>query len=308
MLQQSAAEAKRWSYSSNSRGALRKAAELYHLFQVVRQGPRGRVAFTLDTHRATRQRVLEHGGLELRDLKVLDIGPGQQLRHMRCLSSENEVVGIDTDVIPQGFSLRDYREMVRVNSWMRVAKTFGRQLLGFDARFQRQLAGELGIRELGPLSVLRMDATRMAFPDESFDFVCSYSAFEHIDDPKAALREVQRVLRPGGVAYISLHLYTSHSGNHDPAILAGGEPQAPFWPHLRPSLRDAVHPSTYLNEIRLDAWRSMYQEVMPGVHFIHERQDHLAGPLSELRAAGELQGFTDEELLTLNLVAVYKKR
>jgi SAM-dependent methyltransferase len=303
----SGAEEKRWSYSSSSAGPFRKAAELYHLFQVVRQGPAGRVAFTLDTMRRTRERVLEHSGVQLRGLKILDIGPGQQLRHMRCLSSENEVVGIDTDVIPQGFSLREYGEMIRVNSWMRLVKTVGRQMLGFDARFQRQLAAELGVQELGPVSLLRMDAKRMAFPDQTFDFVCSYSAFEHIDDPGAAIREVARVLKPGGVAYISLHLYTSHSGCHDPAIMAKGEPQPPYWPHLRPPLHHTIHPSTYLNELRLNDWRDLFEGAMPGVQFVHERQDELAEPLREIQAKGELQGFSAEELLTLNLVAIWKK-
>lgn len=307
MSQDPAAEQKRWSYSSTGSGPLAKLSELYHLFKIIRQGPQARVAFTMETFRTTKQRVLEHTGMQLRGLKALDIGPGQQLRHMRCLASENEVVGIDTDVIPQGFSWAEYREMVRVNSWMRLVKTAGRQVLGFDSRFQRQLAAELGVKSFKPMSLLRMDATKMTFPDQTFDFVCSYSALEHIDNPKAALSEVARVLKKGGVSYISLHLYTSHSGCHDPAIMAKGEPEAPFWPHLRPALRDTIHPSTYLNEVRLDAWRSMYQEVMPGVRFVYERQDYLAEPLKEIQAAGELKDYTPEELLTLNLVAIWKK-
>jgi ubiquinone/menaquinone biosynthesis C-methylase UbiE len=286
---------------------VRKAAELFQLFKIMREGPQARVAFTLETHRTTKQRVKEQTGLELRGIKALDIGPGQQLRHMRCLSSENEVIGIDTDVIPQAFSWTAYREMLRVNSWMRLVKTAGRQLLGYDSRFQKQLASELGVSSFGPMTLLRMDATKMTFPDETFDFVCSYSAFEHIDNPKAALQEVARVLKKGGVAYISLHLYTSHSGCHDPGIMAKGDPEAPYWPHLRPALKHTIHPSTYLNEIRLDAWRDMYQAVMPGVHFVYERQDYLADPLKEIQGNGELREYSADELLTLNLVAIWKK-
>ena len=42
------------------------------------------------------------------------------------------------------------------------------------------------------------DATRMEFADESFDFVYSFHALEHIPDFRAALREMRRVLRPDG--------------------------------------------------------------------------------------------------------------
>jgi ubiquinone/menaquinone biosynthesis C-methylase UbiE len=48
-----------------------------------------------------------------------------------------------------------------------------------------------------------MDATRLEFPDESFDLVYSFNAFEHLSDPAATFAEVTRVLRPEGVASIS---------------------------------------------------------------------------------------------------------
>ncbi|QOJ20069.1 MAG: methyltransferase domain-containing protein [Gammaproteobacteria bacterium] len=44
----------------------------------------------------------------------------------------------------------------------------------------------------------RGDATGMEFADESFDFVYSFHALEHIPDFRAALREMRRVLRPAG--------------------------------------------------------------------------------------------------------------
>lgn len=51
----------------------------------------------------------------------------------------------------------------------------------------------------GLLADLRQgDATQMEFDDESFDFVYSFHALEHIPDYRAALYEIRRVLRPDG--------------------------------------------------------------------------------------------------------------
>lgn len=46
------------------------------------------------------------------------------------------------------------------------------------------------------------DATRLEFDDGSFDYIFSYHALEHIDDPRLALREMHRVLKKGGGFWI----------------------------------------------------------------------------------------------------------
>lgn len=300
--------ARRYSYSSTKMGVKERANELVQLFRISRADPAHKVEFTLQTFGNTVQRIQELTGVTVENLKVLDIGPGQQLRHMRCFSQKNDVVGIDLDVIPQGLAVVDYLRMLRHSPLTRTVKTLARKALGSDARFEAALARALGVTSFPPLPVLRMSATRMTFPDATFGLVCSYSVLEHIDDPAAALREVRRVLKPGGVAYLSVHIYTSHSGAHDPNIMAAGKPMAPFWPHLRPEYAATVSPSTYLNRISLADWRLMFQEIMPGVQFINERQDSEIGDgLKELRERGELAQYTDEELMTVNFVAVWKK-
>jgi ubiquinone/menaquinone biosynthesis C-methylase UbiE len=46
------------------------------------------------------------------------------------------------------------------------------------------------------------NAMSLDFEDDSFDFVFSYHALEHIDEPKKALREIHRVLKKRGGYWI----------------------------------------------------------------------------------------------------------
>jgi SAM-dependent methyltransferase len=60
-----------------------------------------------------------------------------------------------------------------------------------------------------------------SFPDHipaesgSFDYVVSWSAFEHVSDPAAMASEIRRILVPGGVAMIQVFpFYYSEHGDH----------------------------------------------------------------------------------------------
>ena len=46
---------------------------------------------------------------------------------------------------------------------------------------------------------IEADTDRLPFIDGSFDLITANMVIEHLADPAAALREVQRVLKPGGV-------------------------------------------------------------------------------------------------------------
>jgi SAM-dependent methyltransferase len=47
------------------------------------------------------------------------------------------------------------------------------------------------------------DALALEFPDRTFDVVCSFETIEHLSDQDRFLRQVVRVLRPGGVLIAS---------------------------------------------------------------------------------------------------------
>jgi ubiquinone/menaquinone biosynthesis C-methylase UbiE len=50
---------------------------------------------------------------------------------------------------------------------------------------------------------LNMDCTSLAFPNEIFDSIVSFETIEHIYDPEKFVKELYRVLKPGGQVLIS---------------------------------------------------------------------------------------------------------
>ncbi|MBD3349707.1 MAG: methyltransferase domain-containing protein [Candidatus Eisenbacteria bacterium] len=82
---------------------------------------------------------------------------------------------------------------------LRMARRF-EQIVGVDpsprrVRVQRENAERLHIHNV---EFLEMDAVSLDFADRTFGGVAAASSIEQTDDPERALREVFRVLKPGG--------------------------------------------------------------------------------------------------------------
>src|ERR1044071_8396529 len=86
-----------------------------------------------------------------------------------------------------------------------VPELKGLRLVGIDY-FEDMIAAAREAVEAGGLGqtieLLQADAHDLPFPDGYADYVISRSTIHHWSDPPRALREVHRVLRPGGVAII----------------------------------------------------------------------------------------------------------
>ena len=97
-----------------------------------------------------------------------------------------------------------------------------RTLVGFDVRPTNveelcERSRAIGASsDLPPGLEFRQSApVELPVESASFDFVYSWSAFEHIADPIAVLQEVRRVLRPGGHFFLQLWpFYLSAKGSH----------------------------------------------------------------------------------------------
>jgi SAM-dependent methyltransferase len=59
------------------------------------------------------------------------------------------------------------------------------------------------------------DVGRLPFPDNHFDLATSVAAFEHFLDVPSVIAELYRVIRPGGMVWVSIHLFTCPTGGHN---------------------------------------------------------------------------------------------
>lgn len=91
--------------------------------------------------------------------------------------------------------------------------------LDLEARFAgsgTRLAAEKGIRNA---AFVQGDGERLPFRDGAFDLVFSHSVIEHVAAAAGYLRECHRVLKPGGVLYLSTAPTLSLAGAHLPRLL-----------------------------------------------------------------------------------------
>lgn len=84
---------------------------------------------------------------------------------------------------------------------IQVARTFGSRVVGVDLSTQmlyraRRKVARVGLED--EVLLLAGRAEDLAFPDSCFDAACFTYLLRYVDDPEATLREIVRVLKPGG--------------------------------------------------------------------------------------------------------------
>jgi ubiquinone/menaquinone biosynthesis C-methylase UbiE len=135
----------------------------------------------------------------------------------------------------------------------------------------------------------------LPFPDKSFDLVTSVAAFEHFLDVPRVLEETHRVVTPGGLIWVLVHLFSSPSGGHNVRlsqvplrkIPRGVDP----WDHLR-KRRLPFH--VPLNQWRKDQYLSEFSkhfEILKRYCAMREGE-HILTPQIE----GELAEYGRDEL------------
>jgi len=92
-----------------------------------------------------------------------------------------------------------------------------------------------------------VDAKQMPYPDASFDAVVSNSIVHHIPEPLAALKEMRRVVKTGGVLFVRdlLRPTDESTVEHLVDLYAAGAND-----HQRSMFRDSLHAALTLEEVR----------------------------------------------------------
>ncbi len=71
------------------------------------------------------------------------------------------------------------------------------------------------LRETVKMPVVNASLTELPFEDAAFDLVCAFDVIEHIEDDALAVREIHRVLAPGGVVFLTVPAYQFLWSKHD---------------------------------------------------------------------------------------------
>jgi SAM-dependent methyltransferase len=77
--------------------------------------------------------------------------------------------------------------------------------------------GELSLRGDAPDGFLRASGLELPLADGSLDLCMSSNVLEHVPDPERMAREMLRVVRPGGVMWLSWTLWLGPWGGHETA-------------------------------------------------------------------------------------------
>ena len=117
-----------------------------------------------------------------------------------------------------------------------------------------------------PVEVEEASAEALPFPDDSFDTVVSTLVMCTVPDPAHALREVRRVLRPGGE-----YLFLEHGGSDDEGLARWQRRLDPVWKHLA----GGCHLSRHVPRLIADAGFAITE--------IHSYEPRRTGPMKPFR-------------------------
>lgn len=233
----------------------------------------------------TYNRIQKEFGLQNRS--ILELGAGSRGALITLFDESNDVVGIDL-----------YLGALEQGLW-KAGKTVARKIL-FDPFFNHHLKICHGRSPIKSRKVLNMDATSLDFPDSSFDFVYSRYFLEHIEAVDKVAAECARVLKPGGVSYHVLGLYTGLHGGHT-LDWTRYEP----WAHLY----GEVPANCYVNKYRLKKYRDDFDAAFGqgNVEFRLTPSATAARHMTpELRT--KLNDYSDEELMSNSPEIIARKQ
>jgi SAM-dependent methyltransferase len=248
----------------------------------------------------------------MKTARILDIGCGANAPMTLMLHSAGvRVIGVDEYVGHRwglGFKASRYLSYRKEVGIAKTARKMAGELI-YDRHYYATLREELGfpLSEEG-IDLRRMHAETLQFADGAFDIVYSNATWEHIANVRAANQEVARVLSPGGIAYVEIHLFPSLSGGHDlPWIVPGKTDIGDIhpWGHLRdPAWRPPVH----LNRLRERDYHRLFEETT-AFEMLEWRVEFTEGEELVTEAIlRDLPDYSREELTKRSIIVVLRRK
>lgn len=118
-----------------------------------------------------------------------------------------------------------------------LASRGARSVVGVNPDVDHGGAPAAGSAGPGQFAIVQADARRLPFADGAFSAVFTVAAFEHVLHLDEALRELHRVLRPGGILYSDFGpIWSCSIGHHVYAIVDGVEAR-----HFKPGRNPVPH-------------------------------------------------------------------
>jgi SAM-dependent methyltransferase len=112
----------------------------------------------------------------------------------------------------------------------------------FIKKFRRHLGERYITADLcSPLARVKMDVQAIPFPDNHFDVIFCNHLLEHVADDRLAMRELYRVLKPGGWGVMQVPVdHSLEVTDEDPAVISPEERTTRFgqYDHVRQYGRD----------------------------------------------------------------------
>jgi SAM-dependent methyltransferase len=101
--------------------------------------------------------------------------------------------------LPLALASSGYRLTASDLIWRRMVKSYERRLgLAPEKASEAPFFEWLGVYRKARVPVRNLNLTRLRCPDSSFDCVVALSVIEHVPDVERGLREMYRILAPGG--------------------------------------------------------------------------------------------------------------
>ena len=171
-----------------AQNALNRPADYSHLSATMLQA---------EADAKTFQKILtqlQEAGINPKKAQILDLGCGPLAPQSALLNSAGyKTVGVDLDIPPAWLPVSGLKQTLKrgkyVKAWKRVT-----------GAYYKTLAQQSGHKLKWKKTTVQLsDLTRLNFPDSHFDAVICVDHLQDAPDPRGALSEVARALKPGGV-------------------------------------------------------------------------------------------------------------